>query len=73
MPFLYRATRDLSYKYNAPVLEPAGIPVDLDAAARAQHQAATRDDAPEVKPLVQILPAGSPPPPLASDLDGPRD
>jgi membrane protease YdiL (CAAX protease family) len=73
MPFVYRATRDLSFTYNAPVLEPAGIPVDLDAAARAQHQAATRDEAPEVKPLVQILPAGSPPPPLASDLDGPRD
>lgn len=74
MPFVYRATRDLSFQYNAPVLEPAGIAVDLDAAARAQHQAATRDEAPEVKPLVQILPAASPPPPpLASDLDVPRD
>jgi membrane protease YdiL (CAAX protease family) len=74
MPLLYRATRDLSFHYNAPILEPAGIPVDLDAAARAQHQAATRDEVPEVKPLVQILPVASPaPPPLASDLDGPRD
>jgi len=74
MPFVYRVTRDLSYLHNAPVLEPGGIPVDLDAAARAQHEAATRDQAPEVKPLVQILPAPSfEPPPLASDLDGPRD
>jgi len=74
MPFLYRATRDLSFHHNAPVLVPGGIPVDLDAAARAQHEAATREATPEVKPLVQILPAPSPePPPLASDLDGPRD
>jgi uncharacterized protein len=74
MPFLYRATNDLSFHYNAPVLEPGGIPVDLDAAARQQHEAATRDAAPEVKPLVQILPAApAAPPPLASDLDGPRD
>jgi hypothetical protein len=72
MPFVYRATRDLSFQYNAPVLEPGGIPVDLDAAARRQHEAATRPDMPEVKPLVQILPAGSPPPPLAADLDTPR-
>jgi membrane protease YdiL (CAAX protease family) len=73
MPFVYRATRDLSFHYNSPILEPAGIPVDLDAAARLQHEAATRDEAPEVKPLVQILPATPAPPPLASDLDGHRD
>ena len=73
MPFVYRATRDLSFHYNAPLLEPGGIPVDLDAAARVQHEAATREAAPEVKPLVQILPAAQTPPPLASDLDGPRD
>ena len=73
MPFLYRATRDLSFVYNAPVIEPGGIPVDLDAAARRQHEAATRPDAPEVKPLVQILPASSPVPmPHAADLDTPR-
>jgi uncharacterized protein len=70
MPFVYRATRDLSFHHNAPVIEPAGIPVDLDAASRRQHEAATRPDTPEVKPLVQILPATpSAPPPLAADLD----
>jgi hypothetical protein len=74
MPLLYRATRDMSFRYNAPVLVPGGIAVDLDEAARRQHEAATRPDAPEVKPLVQILPASSTAPlPLASDLDGPRD
>ena len=61
MPFVYRATRDLSFQYNAPVLEPGGIPVDLDAAARRQHEAATRSAEPAIQPLVQILPAGAPP------------
>jgi hypothetical protein len=57
MPFVYQITRELSYRYNAPILVPAGIPVDLDAAARRQHDVATRSDLPEIKPLVQILPA----------------
>jgi hypothetical protein len=70
MPFVYRATRELSFLYNAPVLEPAGIPVDLDAAARSQHEVATRLAVPEVKPLVQILPAGSLPPAAAVEKDG---
>jgi membrane protease YdiL (CAAX protease family) len=82
MFFLYRATSDLSFVYNAPVLEPAGLAVDLDAAAKRQHESATRPEQPEVKPLVQIMPLSSPesmsipssePPPLASDLNGPRD
>ena len=72
LPFVYRATRELSFEYNAPVLIPGGIPVDMDAAARRQHEAATRSDAPEVKPLVQILPAMAPPPLPAPDLDTPR-
>lgn len=74
LPFLYRATNDLSFVHNAPVLVPGGLPVDLDAAARAQHEAATRDEVPEVKPLVQILPAASTAPlPLAPDLDRSRE
>jgi len=72
MPFVYRATRDLSFQFNAPVLVPGGIPVDLDAAARRQHETATRPEAPEIKPLVQILPAAAPPPALAADIDAPR-
>jgi hypothetical protein len=72
MPFVYRATRDLSFHHNAPVLVPGGLVVDLDAAARQQHEAAM--GAPEPAPLVQILPvAPAAPPPIASDLDGPRD
>ena len=40
VPVVYRATRDLDFRYNAPVIVAGGIAVDLDAAARAQHDAA---------------------------------
>jgi hypothetical protein len=54
LPVVFRITRDLDFRYNAPVLVPGGIPVDLDAAARAQHEAAmgTAESAPPA--LVQI-------------------
>jgi membrane protease YdiL (CAAX protease family) len=61
-PFLYRATRDLDYKHNAPELIPGGIPVDLDAAARRQHEAAMGPTEPAAPALVQILPVATPPP-----------
>jgi uncharacterized protein len=61
-PVLYRVTRDLDFRYNAPVFESAGIPVDIDAAARRQHEAAMSAPAePSAPPLVQILPAATPP------------
>jgi len=60
-PVVYRVTRDLDFRHNAPVFEPAGIPVDLDAAARRQHEAAMGATAePPAPALVQILPAASP-------------
>lgn len=62
IPSVYRVTRDLDFRYNAPVLIPGGIPVDLDAASRRQHEAAMGPAQPEVKPLVQILPASAPEP-----------
>lgn len=61
MLVVYRATRDLSFVHNAPVLEPGGYPVDMDAAARRQHEAAMGPAEPPVQPLVQILPAASTP------------
>jgi uncharacterized protein len=61
-PFLYRATRDLDYRYNAPVIVPGGIPVDLDAAARRQHEAAMGPTEPAAPALIQILPVSAPPP-----------
>jgi uncharacterized protein len=51
---LFRITRELDFRYNAPVLVPAGIPVDLDAAARAQHEAAMGAAEPATPALVQI-------------------
>ena len=67
LPVVYRLTRDLDFLYNAPVLIPGGIPVDLDAAAKSQHEAATRSAEPAAPALVQILP---PPPP--APLPAPR-
>ncbi len=56
LPIAARATRDLRHRWALPEIHPAGMPVDLDAAARRQHEAATRP-APTPTPLVQILPA----------------
>lgn len=54
LPVLLRLTRELNFQYNAPVIVPGGIPVDLEAAARAQHEAAMGQAAPSAPPLVQI-------------------
>lgn len=66
IPIVYRLTRDLDFIHNAPEIVPGGIPVDLDAAARRQHEAAMGAVAP-VEPaapsLVQIIPAGQVVPP----------
>jgi membrane protease YdiL (CAAX protease family) len=63
-PLVYRVTRDLNFRYNVPEVVPGGIPVDIDAAARLQHESATRHAEPEEKAassLVQILPLVAPP------------
>jgi hypothetical protein len=62
IPVVFRITRELDYCYNAPVLKPAGIPDDLDAAARAQHEAAMGAAEPAAPSLVQIGAAPAPPP-----------
>jgi uncharacterized protein len=54
LPVLVRITRELDFRHNAPVLVPGGIPVDLDAAARAQHEAAMGASGPASPVLVQI-------------------
>jgi uncharacterized protein len=61
IPVVYRVTRDLDYLYNAPVIVPAGIPVDLSATAKGQHEAAMGTATPAAPGLVQILPAATPP------------
>ena len=54
IPVLFRLTRELDFHFNAPVIVPGGIPVDLDAAARAQHEAAMGSAEPAGPALVQI-------------------
>jgi hypothetical protein len=61
LPVVYRITRDLDFRYNAPVIVPGGISVDLDAPARRQHEAVMGAVAPAAPGLVQILPAAAPP------------
>ncbi|MGA2084549.1 MAG: CPBP family intramembrane glutamic endopeptidase [Terracidiphilus sp.] len=65
LPVVFRVTRELDFRYNAPVIVPGGIPVELDAAARRQHEAAMGPAEPAAAPLVQILPVSPPPPPPA--------
>jgi membrane protease YdiL (CAAX protease family) len=67
MPVVYRLTRELDFRYNAPVIVAGGIPVDLDAAARAQHEAAMGTAEPAAPALVQIVPVASPPPTPVDD------
>jgi len=77
-PVLYRVTRDLDFRYNAPVIVPAGVAVDLDAAARRQHEAAMGAAEPTPPPLVQILPVSTPSASIevnrvpTTEHDGPR-
>jgi hypothetical protein len=62
LPVVFRITRDLDYRYNLPVIIPGGIPVDLDAAARVQHEAATKSAEPAPPALIQIGPVATPAP-----------
>ena len=67
IPVVYRITRDLDFRYNAPEIVPGGIPVDLDAAARRQHEAAMGSSEPPAQPLVQIVPLAQPAQAVAPD------
>jgi CAAX protease family protein len=55
---LFRITREYAHKYTHPVIVPGGIPVDVDAIARRQHEAAMgpAPAAPSEPRLVQIAP-----------------
>jgi membrane protease YdiL (CAAX protease family) len=63
LPVVFRVTRDLDFRCNTPVIVPGGIPVDLDAASRRQHEAAMGPSEPAAPKLVQILPAAPTTPP----------
>jgi hypothetical protein len=78
IPVVYRVTRDLDFRHNAPVIVPAGVAVDLDAASRRQHEAAMGPVEPAAPSLVQILPVTTSPASNGMDntpdtrQDGPR-
>ncbi len=55
--WMVRLTGDLKHKYGFAQIVPGGIPVDIDAAARRQHEAAMGEAEPRPPSLVQILPA----------------
>jgi hypothetical protein len=54
LPIAFRATRELDFRYNAPEIIPGGIPVDIDAATRRQHEAAMGPSEPAPPALIQI-------------------
>jgi len=60
IPVVFRVTRELDFRWNAPVIVSGGIPVDLDAATRRQHEVAMGPPASAAPALVQILPAEPP-------------
>ena len=51
---LISATRDLKYRYAQPVIVAGGMPVDIDAISRRQHEAAMGPQAPSAPQIVQI-------------------
>jgi membrane protease YdiL (CAAX protease family) len=64
LPIVYRMTRDLDFKHNAPILVPGGVPVDLDGSVQRQHDAfmgSTQAAPSPAGSLVQILPVAVPP------------
>ena len=59
---LTRSTRELKHRYAGPVIIPGGMPVDIDALSRRQHEAAMGPSAPVAgQQLVQILSPAAPP------------
>lgn len=60
IPIVYRLTRNLDFVHNAPVIVAGGVPVDIDGAAKREHDAYMNSAEPAAPPLVQILPVSSP-------------
>jgi membrane protease YdiL (CAAX protease family) len=63
-------TRDFAWQYAQPAIVPGGIPVDIDAAAKQQHEEAMASPAEATPTLVQISPAApstAPAPPAAPE------
>jgi uncharacterized protein len=76
---IMRVTREYAHRYGFPEIIAGGIPVDIEAAARRQHEATMRAAQPAAPKLVQIseLPQAAAPPsqpqPAERSGDEPRD
>jgi uncharacterized protein len=72
---IMRVTREYASRYGYPEIIPGGIPVDIDAAARRQHEAAMGPSEPAPPKLVQIgdLPPAAAPPERPQAQMPPRD
>jgi CAAX protease family protein len=70
---ILRVTREYASRYGFPEIIPGGIPVDIDAAARRQHEAAMGAPRASEPKLVQIgdLPLASAPP--ATPAEPPKE
>ncbi|WP_446743678.1 CPBP family intramembrane glutamic endopeptidase [Silvibacterium acidisoli] len=66
---LISATKDLKFRYVQPVIVPGGMPVDIDAISRRQHEQAMGPATPAPPQIVQIsgltAPVVAPPPPVS--------
>ena len=72
LALVYRLTRDLDFQWNAPVIVAGGVPVDLDAAARRQHDAAMGTPELDKPSLVQIQPIAHSDTPPRSPFEPPE-
>ena len=61
MVLLARSTRELRHRWAQPVIVGAGIPVDIDAISRRQHERGMGPGEPAAGGLVQIAPPTPPP------------
>jgi membrane protease YdiL (CAAX protease family) len=63
---IMRVTREYASRYGYPEIVPGGIPVDIDAAARRQHEQAmgpVQDAGPKLVQIEDLPPAAAPPKP----------
>jgi hypothetical protein len=72
---IMRVTREYASRYGYPEIIPGGIPVDIDAATRRQHETAMGPSEPAAPKLVQIsdLPPAAAPPERPQAQMPPRD
>ena len=66
------ATRDLKHQYAQPIIIPGGIPVDIDAISRRQHETAMGPSQPTQPQIVQITGVQSQPSQVPPESESPE-